>query len=101
MKLWVIAHLGWPCFQKQCTVFQVIVAINDTDINPQRLTVQAWTNQCDNRFADGTWHALDLPHIGEEYNASNNAVGHIYGQSTIITSDRDFEFTYRIQVIYE
>jgi len=78
----------------------VILAINDTDINPQRLIVQVWTSQCDNRFADGTWHALDLPHIGEECDG-NNAVRHIYGQSTIITSDRDFEFTYRVQVISE
>jgi len=79
-------------------IVQVILAVDDTSINPQRLIVQAWTSQCDNRYADGTWHSVDLPYIGEE-RAGNNAVRHIYGQSTIITSDRDFEFTYRLKVM--
>jgi len=59
-----------------------------------------WTSQCDNRYADGTWHAVDLPYIGEECDSSS-AVRHIYGQSDIITGDRDFEFTYRLKVSYQ
>jgi len=74
-----------------------VLAIDQTTVDPQRLTVQAWTSQCDNRFADGTWHSLDLSYVGEEYD-SDGAGRHIYGQSVIITSDRDFEFTYRLQV---
>jgi len=81
------------------SVAQVTLAVDSTGVNPQRLTVQAWTSQCDNRFADGSWHSLDLPYIGQEQDG-NNAVRHVYGQSVIITSDRDFEFTYRLKVIY-
>lgn len=76
---------------------QVVLMVDSTSISPQRVTVQAWTSQCDNRYADGTWHPVDLSYIGQEY-ASDNVVKHIYGQSVIITSDRDFEFTYRLKV---
>jgi len=73
--------------------------VDSTSVNPERVIVQSWTSQCDNRYADGTWHSVDLSYIGEECDSSN-VVRHIYGQSVIITSDRDFEFTYRIKVSY-
>ena len=79
------------------TIIQVVLAIANTAINPQRLVVQAWTSQCDYRVADGQWHWVELSYIGEERDG-NDDVRHVYGQSVIITSDRDFEFTYRLKV---
>ena len=76
-----------------------MVAIDITSIDPKRLVVQAWTSQCDNRYADGTWHTVDLTYVGEEHDGSG-MVQHVYGQSDIITSDRDFEFTYCLRVNY-
>jgi len=76
-----------------------VVAIDHTSIDPKRLVVQAWTSQCDNRYADGTWHTVDLTYVGEEHDGSG-MVRHVYGQSDIITSDRDFEFTYCLRVNY-
>jgi len=75
----------------------VVLAITNTAIDPQRLVVQAWTSQCDYRVADGQWHWVELSYIGEERD-ENNDVRHVYGQSDIITGDRDFEFTFRLKV---
>ena len=74
-----------------------MLTVDSTSVNAQQVTVQAWTSQCDSRYADGTWHPVDLPYIAEECDSSS-VVRHIYGQSVIITSDRDFEFTYRLKV---
>ena len=75
-----------------------MLAIDKTRIDPQHVVVQAWTSQWDNTFADGTWHSIDLSYVGEEHDDSSSAVKHVYGQSVMITSDRDFEFTYRLKV---
>ena len=77
---------------------QVLLAVDSSGVSARRLSVQAWTSQCDTTHADGTWHSLDLPYIGHESDA-NNAFRHVYGQSVIITSDRDFEFTYRLKQV--
>ena len=76
-----------------------MLGIDHTSIDPKRLVVQAWTSQCDNRYADGSWHTVDLTYVGEEHDGSG-MVRHVYGQSDIITSDRDFEFTYCLRVNY-
>ena len=74
-----------------------MLAVDKTYIQPQRVVVQAWTSQCDNSSPDGSWHSVDLSYIGEERD-SYSSIKHVYGQSVIITSDRDFEFTYRLKV---
>jgi len=79
------------------TAVQVVLAVEDAVVSPQRLIVQAWTSQCDNTCADGSWHSVDLSYIGEERD-TDRRVKHVYGRSDIITGDRDFEFTYRLKV---
>jgi len=78
-----------------------VLTVDKSKIDPQCLIVQAWTSQCDHRYADGVWHSVDLTYIGEEKQDGSNTVKHIYGQSVIITSDRDFEFTYCLKVSYQ
>ena len=72
--------------------------VDGSTVSARQLTVQAWTSQCDTTHPDGTWHSLDLPYIGQEHD-DNNTVRHVYGQSVIITSDRDFEFTFRLKQV--
>jgi len=79
----------------------VLFVANNVDL--RRLVVQAWTSQCDNRSADGSWHAVDLLHMGSDdtRQTADETVRHVvYGQSVIITSDRDFEFTFRVNVCH-
>lgn len=77
-------------------------------LNDRVVKVQAWTNQCDSSSADGSWHSIDLHRItdasdasadSEYYDDSGGEGEHqSFGRSIVITSDRDFEYTFRFQV---
>jgi hypothetical protein len=56
---------------------------------PFDLIVEAWTNQFDQHSCDGEWHAIPLRLLETDDDCAT------YGQSAIVTSDRDFQFTYR------
>ena len=64
----------------------------DINVTPSQVLVQAWTSQCDRHSPGGQWHAVDLAYIG----CLNNT--HEYGQTVVITSDKDFEFTFRLRI---
>ena len=61
-------------------------------MDPREVEVQAWTSQCSRRDAEGNWHAQDLELIDSE-----NGL-HTYGKSIIITSAKDFRFTFRFRL---
>lgn len=64
------------------------------DQTPSKSTVQAWTNQYDADHSDGKWHAVDLDLLKSSPDGTLN----FYGKSVIITSDRDFRFTFRYRL---
>ena len=61
-------------------------------INPSDLIMEAWTNQCDHENTEVEWHAVPLEHISTD----NDTL--LFGTSIIITSDKDFEFTFRAKL---
>ena len=69
------------------------------EVNPncgnigEMVKVQAWTSQCDTDSPDGQWHAVDLAYIGCD---DKNDSLHHFGQTVVITSDKDFDFTFRL-----
>ena len=60
-------------------------------IDPHDLEVEAWTNQCDKNNPDGDWHAIRLSYLGDKRCGTK----HEYGVTEVITSDKDFQFTFR------
>ena len=61
------------------------------DVDPRDLQVEAWTSQCDKDNPDGDWHTIRLPYLG----AKECGAKHEYGVTEVITSDKDFHFTFR------
>lgn len=80
-------------FMLEAMTYKVTVELDGTmDINPTELTVQAWSNQYDRDNNEGKWHAINLKYI-----ETKNGNQLVFGNSDIITSANDFNFTYRMK----
>ncbi len=75
-----------------------LVVKTNSNVDPNRALVQAWTNQYDTTSCDGTWHAVNLELIEVCEAESSDFVHLTYGQSIVITSACDFEFTFRAKL---
>lgn len=72
--------------------YKAKIFLGDDDPPLSEVQVQSWTSQCDAANPGGHWHSVDLIHVDE----TNNA--HTFGKTVIVTSTKDFEFTFRMRI---
>ena len=84
----------------QGMTYKVTLTLPD-ELDPSQVRVQAWTSQCDREHPEGHWHEVDLPCLeqdGVNENIYSDENVFTYGTTKVITSDKNFEFTFRWKV---
>ena len=61
-------------------------------VNPDDVIVEVWTNQFDRYNGEGEWHGVRLTLL------TKNSDCLLFGESEIITSDKDFQFKFRAKL---
>lgn len=84
----------WDMMMLQGMTYKASVQVH-THTDPAQLLVQAWTSQCDTHSPQGEPHAVDLGYIRQD---DRKSTVHHYGQTVVITSDKDFDFTFRLRI---
>lgn len=80
-------------FMLEAMTYKVVLKVPPgRGLSAEDIRVQAWTNQCDRKHCDGTWHEVNLSYCGSE-----DGIRHQYGKSVIITGHVDFNFTFRLK----
>ena len=85
-------------FMLEAMTYRTTLCIRPSEVesrlDPLDAIVQVWTSQYDREHCEGKWHPVDLPYVC----TSSDGTHHTFGQSVIITSDRDFRFTFRVRL---